>query len=128
MGAQGFDPNTYKGKSFRAVLSGLISWVNRDRIVVSPGSGLRVSQSTHGRMLTAAGASPMTLAQLPVGGIAAGATGTVTVYEDYNTLGSTTLTVRNPWDSDTTDNLKCAIGRMVGVQDLAVLWWDCEEA
>ena len=73
----------------------------------------------------AGGATGLILARLPSGGIASGATGSVTLYTAWNTVGSTTITVRNPWATAAPSMVKCVVGRVAGVDEIAVIQWDC---
>jgi hypothetical protein len=73
----------------------------------------------------AGGATGMMFARLPSGGIASGATGTVTFYSAWNTLGSNTATVRNQWATAAPSLKKCVVGRVAGVAEIAIISWDC---
>lgn len=65
------------------------------------------------------------MARGPSGSIAAGATATVTLYDGL-TLGSTTVTVRNPGpDVVPAGPKRLFLGRISGVDGLAILYWSC---
>jgi hypothetical protein len=69
------------------------------------------------------------LGKSPVGGIAAGATETVTLY-DYgttNTLGATTVAALNPGPDACPAGKKVWIGRVNGVGN-TILFWSCVDA
>jgi hypothetical protein len=78
-----------------------------------------------GGSVTVVAGVDLTFARLPAGGIAAGATGMVTFYTAYNTLGSDTATVRNQWNTAAPSLKKCVVARMAGVDELAIISWDC---
>lgn len=65
------------------------------------------------------------LAKLPSGGIASGATGTVTFYEDETTLSTETASARNPWATAAPSLRKCVVGSLVGIDGWVVKYWDC---
>lgn len=69
------------------------------------------------------------LGKSPGSAIAAGATGTVTLYKEgtYDTLSSRTITARNPWPESCPPGRKVAIGTLNGVPD-CILWWSCNIA
>ena len=122
------NPSTYRGVRLRTFLEDLCRWLRRDRIIA--GVGVAIESTPAGRKISAgAGASGsstgMALARLPSGGIASGATGTVTLYTAWNTVGSTTITVRNPWATAAPSMVKCVVGRVAGVDEIAVIQWDC---
>lgn len=78
--------NDFKGGFWTEWFDALLAWLRRDRIVVSPGSGLDVTQTPGGRLLRATtasgGGSGVTVrVKLTHGGIDAGDTGTVTLLE-----------------------------------------------
>lgn len=65
------------------------------------------------------------LARLPSGGIASGATGTITFYEDETTLSTETASARNPWATAAPSLRKCVVGSLVGIDGWVVKYWDC---
>ena len=122
------NPSTYRGVRLRTFLEDLHRWIKRDRIIA--GVGVAIESTPAGRKISAgAGASGsstgMALARLPSGGIASGATGSVTLYTAYDTLGSTTITVRNQWATAAPSLRKCLIGRVAGVDEIGIVTWDC---
>ncbi len=123
------DPSTYRGVKLRTFLEHVHRWMLRDRIIA--GIGVAIESTPAGRKLSAGpgvgggGYTGLALARLPSGGIASGATGVVTFYTAWNTLGSATATVRNPWASAAPSLRKCLVGRVSGVAEMAVISWDC---
>lgn len=69
------------------------------------------------------------LGKSPGTAIAAGSTGTVTLYKhrSFNTLGTKTVTATNPWPEACPSGRKVAIGTLNGVPD-CILWWSCNLA
>lgn len=69
------------------------------------------------------------LGKSPVGGIAAGGTGTVTLYEygTLGTLGAETVTASNPGPDACPGGRKVWLGEVNGVAN-TVLYWSCASA
>ena len=115
----------YKGQrhGLRKFLEDFVRWAKANRPVLSPGSGLLATQTADGlvmRVVPAAGLPKRGM--LPVGGIAAGATGTVTL-----DAGSVDVEALNGWDTAAPASTKCMVGLVEGADGvrLEVIVWDC---
>jgi hypothetical protein len=132
MGAK-LPPEAKEGQALSA------SWLNDLRACVAEAlkrAGIRVagldgSQGVHGTTLAGVSASGGTIlvGKAPGGGIAAGATGTITLYQygSLTTLGAQTLVVYNPGPDALPANRKVWIGEANGKAN-SVLWWSCLSA
>lgn len=106
------------------------------RVVLKESAARKITQATREHVRTVRGTgigrreSPPRLgpsdrlARTPAGGIATLSTGVVTLFSAFDTLGSATVTVRNPWGVNAPANTRCIIGPLGGV-GLAIKSWDC---
>ena len=111
-------PDHFRGMWFRTYLLTLIGWLKRNRVVISPGSGLLAVATPDGMALKSDMSGGLQWGTLPAGGIAAGGTGTVTL-----TRSGATIDLPNLWSTAAPSLRKCIVGYVD--DELAIIVWDC---
>jgi hypothetical protein len=90
-------------------LKALVKWITEDQ---GGGTG-------------SGGGNAELMARSPSGGIAAGAVATVTLYDDWLTLGSRTISCRNPGPDSVPGTRRIFLGPIQGLDRIGVRYWSC---